>query len=541
MEFTDTTVVDRIAQVDARITAQQAARMRLHGAAKRSAAKSTSNDEIAPLIGQDLRAQFRRCHSKPEQPTSNVGARAMEEQSRRRASKNGGRLIFLRNFSVSEEDVVICNRVRSGIDPTWLRHQNAHDRRFLRSRSALEPRMRATLNALETSSGTASHLAVAGLAVDEDEPFEGPVVETENVTIVPAPLCQKVASPRMQSPVSVADTPMSPTASSMTKREKAMHGRYLIRESFANGSYGRVCAGEDVPSKQEVAVKIIPKYVLITIEEKQSVMREKVIHKSLDHPHIIKLIDDFEDDTAHYFILERAANGSLSSKIGYSGLEESRCRQIFGQLLLALAYLHSHNIVHHDIKPHNILLHKNDSVKLCDFGASRALDVNQKTLPFAGVFGTPGYIAPELLLGEKAYGPEIDMFSGGVLLFEMVFGYAPFYPPSSCTYAPVEFPERCVASPEVKDLIARLLCKHPADRITAAQALDHPWLHSVVNDGWQSPRRGTTSTPTHSPRASLSPRNPASPQRVTVPTSSRKREQVRLCSPRGYKPMGPTL
>lgn len=154
----------------------------------------------------------------------------------------------------------------------------------------------------------------------------------------------------------------------------------------------QVCAGEAVASRQEVAVKIVPKFVLISPEEKQSVIREQIIHKSLDHPHIIKLIDVFEDDGAHYFILERADNGALSTIISYSGMPESRCREIFKQLLLALDYLHRNHIVHHDVKPHNVLLKSDSGVKLCDFGASRAFSKNETSLPFAGVFGTPGYI-----------------------------------------------------------------------------------------------------------------------------------------------------
>lgn len=142
-------------------------------------------------------------------------------------------------------------------------------------------------------------------------------------------------------------------------------------------------------------MKIVPKYVLISPEEKQSVIREQIIHKSLNHPHIIKLIDVFEDEGAHYFILERADNGSLSTIISCSGLPEARCRDVFKQLLSALEYLHRNNIVHHDIKPHNVLLHKGNGIKLCDFGASRAFNPNETSLPFAGVFGTPGYIGKQ--------------------------------------------------------------------------------------------------------------------------------------------------
>lgn len=474
-------------------------------------------------------APFRRSHSKPEHPTSNMGARAIEEASRAAAHKNGKKLIFMRNFSVSEEDVVVCNRVRCGMNPTTLRQRTAQDRRYLRSLSVEEVRLTATRRRASLSSmSEQQEKRKKTLVVREDEPFTMTVDptpdalktisrSTSNSSLLMSP--RKISSPRPhvegvkhKSSKSIADLIKETEAESnvddsvrldsskLTPREKAMHGRYLIRESFANGSYGKVCAGEAVASHQEVAVKIVPKYVLISPEEKQSVIREQIIHKSLDHPHIIKLIDVFEDDGAHYFILERADSGSLSTIISYSGLPELRCREVFKQLLLALEYLHRNNIVHHDIKPHNILLHKGDDIKLCDFGASRAFNKSETSLPFAGVFGTPGYIAPELLMGDATYGPAIDMFSAGVLLFEMVFGYAPFYPPSSCTYMPLEFPRDSTASPQVRHLLSNLLHRDPGLRLTASQALGHPWV--TLGQGGRS----TPSSPVTSPRNLMIPK-----------------------------------
>ncbi|KAF1318174.1 Serine/threonine protein kinase, partial [Globisporangium splendens] len=481
---------------------------------------------------------FRRSHSKPENPTSNMGARAIEEESCANAQKHGKKLIFLRNFSVSEEDVVVCNRVRCGVAPAWFTHRRGQDRRYLRSLSVEEMRLTATRQRANLSSVNPQQRIKPklnpSLVVREDEPFPMTVVDDDDDDEDPALVKkskvhvvssksnnspQKISSPRtrvepaLQRHPSFTKKEMHPEdkpedanvymdSPKPMPREKAMHGRYLIRESFANGSYGKVCAGEAVASHQEIAVKIVPKYVLISSEEKQSVIREQIIHKSLNHPHIIKLIDVFEDEGAHYFILERADNGSLSTIISYSGLPESRCREVFKQLLSALEYLHRNNIVHHDIKPHNVLLHKGSSIKLCDFGASRAFNKNETSLPFAGVFGTPGYIAPELLMGDATYGPAIDMFSAGVLLFEMVFGYAPYYPPSSCTYAPLEFPRNCTASLQVRHLLSKLLQRDPAQRLTASQALGHPWI-TLGASGRSAPSSPVTS-----------PRNLATPSKV---------------------------
>ncbi|OQR94877.1 AGC family protein kinase [Thraustotheca clavata] len=269
----------------------------------------------------------------------------------------------------------------------------------------------------------------------------------------------------------------------LTAREQAMHGQYLIRESFANGAYGRVHNGEGLASQDSVVVKIIPKYVLQSAEEKQSVIREEVIHRSCTHPNIIRLIDTYQDEHAHFIILERAENGSLDKHFGRQGIPEVECKRLFRQLISALQYLHHHRIVHHDLKPQNILLDGQNNLKVCDFGAARAYNKNEPGLPFSGIYGTPGYIAPELLCGIPYYTTAVDIFSAGLILFEMLFGYAAFYPPSASVTAPVEFPvprprqkHQIHASENVKDLILHLLEKDPALRWTAQRALEHPWF-----------------------------------------------------------------
>ncbi|GLE04983.1 hypothetical protein PINS_up013967 [Pythium insidiosum] len=467
---------------------------------------------------------FRRSQSHPEEPTSDMGERAIAQESRRISHHDGKNLVLLRKLSVSEQDVVVCNRVRCGVDPAWFRKQAPSRRswQFNRSLSVEESRLAETRRRFSATFRRHSNLSrptptwLSGLPVPEDDSLNDPALESA--------LPHKVSSPRAMECVGLQDddvlltidtedndccgeddeipagafTPLG--ATQLTSREKAMHGRYLIRESFANGSYGQVCAGEDLPSRQQIAIKIIPKSLLHSVEEKQSVIREQLIHRSLDHPHIIKLIDVFEDDGAHYFILERADNGSLSALLTYAGMPEEQCRDVFAQLLSALDYLHRHSIVHHDIKPQNILLHHGKrAIKLCDFGASRAFNAKDAVLPFAGVFGTPGYIAPELLMGDKVYGPAIDMFSAGILLYEMVFGFMPFYPPSACTYEALEFPRDSKASLQVRDLVARLLVRDPAQRLTASQALAHPWI-TMSNAGGHSAPPTPVGSPMCSPR-----------------------------------------
>ncbi|KAG3064616.1 hypothetical protein PC121_g11637 [Phytophthora cactorum] len=355
---------------------------------------------------------FQRSHSQPEHPTSQMGAAAVDAENQRARRHSGKKLLFLRKFSVLEEDIVVCNRVRCGVDPSWLQHRNAGDRRYLRALSFEEARLAATRrrrsvsmaaayskksqsmrintsdlleddDAPTTSSGSSSNStahsssnSTTGRATSEDA-VSMPPLKSEGSMRTPSVMRASAASPRMRT--------ASESSALLTPREKAMHGRYIIRESFAAGAYGKVCSGQDKSSLEEVAVKIVPKYILISPEEKQSVIREQIIHKGLDHPHIVKLLDVYEDDGAHYFILERADSGSLNTIITPAGIEENKCRDLFRQVLLALEYLHGNNIE-------------------------------------------------------------------------------------------LEFPNRPKASPEAKQLLTRLLEKDPSKRITAGQALGHPWV-----------------------------------------------------------------
>ncbi|KAH9113388.1 hypothetical protein LEN26_011533 [Aphanomyces euteiches] len=271
--------------------------------------------------------------------------------------------------------------------------------------------------------------------------------------------CTCSIPPSPMSPLGKRSVSLSSGLNFLTPREQAMHGRYLIRESFANGQYGQVHNAEGFSSQLSVVIKVIPKCILQSPDEKQSV--------------------------AHYFILERAENGSMEHRIGKMGMPEEEAKQLFRQLLLALDYLHGNGIVHHDLKPHNLLLDGHGQLKVCDFGAARAYNRQDPGLPFSGIYGTVGYIAPELLQATPTYTTAVDMFSVGLILFEMLFAYPAFYPPSACISDEVEFPvprpsqrHKPQVSDAAKALIVALLKKDPKERITAQKALRHAWFNN---------------------------------------------------------------
>jgi len=201
--------------------------------------------------------------------------------------------------------------------------------------------------------------------------------------------------------------------------------------------------------------------------------------------------DLYEGDTFIYLVLEYAEGGELFHKISRTGVSESEARTLFSQLLKAVNYLHQQSIVHRDLKPENILLDGQGNIKISDFGLARFDATHMQSL-----CGTPHYVAPEVIrlgLGNSSvgYGKEVDMWSLGVSLYHMLTGHLPF--PESDRMALFNKIERGLydfpfhlwggITEEAKDLVKKLLDIDPKTRLTAEQALKHPWIESKVSGG----------------------------------------------------------
>jgi serine/threonine protein kinase len=214
----------------------------------------------------------------------------------------------------------------------------------------------------------------------------------------------------------------------------------------------------------------------------------------LDHANIIKMIDWFEDDEHIYIIMELATGGDLFDKIVNTGrLSEKYTTSTFSQILLAVNYIHNKGIVHCDIKPENILCMSpdGDTVKVTDFGFAHDDDEDGHILEHRG---TITYCAPEILEG-KAYDSKADMWSLGVLLYCMLAGFAPFgqgLPPllllRKVRQCQLDFRHEVFSSvsEDAQDLIRRLMVVSPEDRLSAADALRHPWVTGVDGVAAQS-------------------------------------------------------
>jgi fused-like protein len=199
--------------------------------------------------------------------------------------------------------------------------------------------------------------------------------------------------------------------------------RYEVLELIGEGNFGKVYKGRRKFTGLMVALKFIPKHGK-SEKDLRNLRSEIAILKGLNHTNIILLLDAFE--TAREFcVVTEYAQGELYQVLeDDKTLAEPQVRAIAKQLVRALFYLHSHRIIHRDMKPQNILLSANGVVKLCDFGFARAMSA--ATVMVTSIKGTPLYMAPELVL-ERPYDHTADLWSLGVILYELYVGTPPFY------------------------------------------------------------------------------------------------------------------
>ncbi|XP_051643895.1 serine/threonine-protein kinase 36 isoform X2 [Manacus candei] len=256
--------------------------------------------------------------------------------------------------------------------------------------------------------------------------------------------------------------------------------RYHVLEMIGEGSFGRVYKGRRKHSAQVVALKFIPK-VGRSEKELKNLQREIEIMRGLHHPNIIQMLDSFETDK-EVVVVTDYAEGELFQILEDDGsLPEDQVQTIAAQLVSALYYLHSHRILHRDMKPQNILLGKDGVVKLCDFGFARAMSIH--TMVLTSIKGTPLYMSPELV-EERPYDHTADLWSVGCILYELFVGTPPFYTNSIFQLVslivkdPVKWPT--AMSPVFKSFLQGLLMKDPHQRLSWPELLSHPFIAGRV-------------------------------------------------------------
>uniref|UniRef100_A0A6I8QH90 calcium/calmodulin-dependent protein kinase n=1 Tax=Xenopus tropicalis TaxID=8364 RepID=A0A6I8QH90_XENTR len=259
---------------------------------------------------------------------------------------------------------------------------------------------------------------------------------------------------------------------------------YQLYEEIGKGAFSVVRRCVKLCTGHEYAAKIINTKKL-SARDHQKLEREARICRLLKHPNIVRLHDSISEEGFHYLIFDLVTGGELFEDIVareyYSEADASHCIQ---QILEAVLHCHQMGVVHRDLKPENLLLAskcKGAAVKLADFGL--AIEVQGDQQAWFGFAGTPGYLSPEVLRKE-AYGKPVDIWACGVILYILLVGYPPFWDEDQHKlYQQIKAgaydfpsPEWDTVTPEAKNLINQMLTINPAKRITAHEALKHPWV-----------------------------------------------------------------
>ena len=273
---------------------------------------------------------------------------------------------------------------------------------------------------------------------------------------------------------------LSPTVTTGLERECNKNDFYRQGDSYiGKGAFGEVWKVSHKMTGKIYVIKVMNKSDFKEQKLMEQINREIEIMYKLNHPHVMRLINHFEDDEKFYLIMPYASKGQLYSLLRRQvRFDQRTAAQYMREVLEAVRYIHSFSpkIIHRDIKPENLLLDDNYRVLLSDFGWSNFLDENEYRKTFCG---TPEYLSPEMAKKE-GHNEMVDIWALGVLLFEFLAGYAPFT--GSCPkelYSnikklkinwPIDFP------PLAKNLVTKILKLNPAERLSLEEILDHPWF-----------------------------------------------------------------
>ncbi|KAG6854001.1 hypothetical protein C0991_011658 [Blastosporella zonata] len=242
----------------------------------------------------------------------------------------------------------------------------------------------------------------------------------------------------------------------------------------STGAYGKVRMGTHRLTSTRVAIKQIPKAM------SASLTREIHHHRQLHHPHVTQMFEVIATESSIWIVSELCCGGELFDYLAEKGrLSEDETKLLFGQLCLAVAYLHDNGIVHRDLKLENVLLDERCRVKLGDFGFTREFEKGSFMETFCG---TTGYASPEMLQGKKYQGPEVDVWSLGVILYCLLTGTLPFDDDDEDVMRQMiikgDFEDPDWLSIESRNLIKGILQKDVSTRLTIPQILGHSWFTS---------------------------------------------------------------
>nr|XP_018903357.1 PREDICTED: uncharacterized protein LOC109034582 isoform X4 [Bemisia tabaci] len=271
----------------------------------------------------------------------------------------------------------------------------------------------------------------------------------------------------------------SPTPYRSTTNNRAPHiGKYKLLKTIGKGNFAKVKLAKHIPTGKEVAIKIIDKTQL-NPGSLQKLFREVRIMKMLDHPNIVKLFQVIETEKTLYLVMEYASGGEVFDYLVLHGrMKEKEARAKFRQIVSAVQYCHQKKIIHRDLKAENLLLDSEMNIKIADFGFSNEFTPGNKLDTFCG---SPPYAAPELFQGKKYDGPEVDVWSLGVILYTLVSGSLPF---DGSTLR--ELRERVLRgkyripfymSTDCENLLKKFLVLNPVKRASLENIMKDKWMN----------------------------------------------------------------
>jgi len=253
--------------------------------------------------------------------------------------------------------------------------------------------------------------------------------------------------------------------------------------TLGTGTFGRVYLVRHRPSGKYYAMKTLKKSEVVRLKQVEHINSEKQILSSIRHPFIVNLYRSFQDDKYLYMLLEYVIGGEMFSHLRRAGRFSNEVTRFYAaEIVLALEYLHSLNIVYRDLKPENLLIDHQGHIKITDFGFSKRVEDRTWTL-----CGTPEYLAPEIIQ-SKGHGKAVDWWALGILIFEMLAGYPPFFDDNpfgiyeKILGGRIQFPSHF--DPNAKDLIRKLLAADRTRRLGnlksgASDIKNHKWFKGV--------------------------------------------------------------
>jgi serine/threonine protein kinase len=254
---------------------------------------------------------------------------------------------------------------------------------------------------------------------------------------------------------------------------------FVFEKSVGSGAFASVWRAHHKVSGHRVAIKVIQKAGITSEVAHTRLEREKAFLKKMEHPFVAEFFQFMEDDHSVFLVMEYVENGNLLDYVNTNGrLAEDQARRYFAQLVSVLEYLHSElKVAHRDLKCENVLLDRYNNIRVIDFGLSNQFNDINPVLRTA--CGSPAYAAPEMVKGNP-YTPAADIWSAGILLFAIVAGYLPFDDDNiqrllqKIVYTEARYP--AFMTPQLTDLLQKMICKDPQRRITLDMIKNHPWF-----------------------------------------------------------------